>query len=112
MNMHTCTLFSNCFEPTSTSSCTKRLLVNFKSSVLIEIIYKCKKNITRTCYTHLQYNTNKFTSIKVIKTYMYRHKVIKNAKLIKAWNKLKLIIVLDLVIYCQLTLMSTKQGFR
>jgi hypothetical protein len=30
----------------------------------------------------------------LVKTYMFRHKVIQNAKLIKAWNKLKLIIVL------------------
>ncbi len=41
---------------------------------------------------HLHFNTNKFTSIKVIKTPVYRHKVIKNDKLSKAWMKLKLII--------------------
>ncbi len=39
------------------------------------------------------FNKNKFISIKVIKLRMYRHKVIKNAKLIKVWIKLKLIIV-------------------
>ncbi len=37
-------------------------------------------------------NREKFASIKVIKTCTYRHKVIKNAKLIKAWIKLKLFI--------------------
>jgi len=39
-------------------------------------------------YKHYNYlqtsNTNKFTSIKVIKPQMYRRKIIKNAELIKA----------------------------
>ncbi len=39
------------------------------------------------------FNTNKLPSIKVIKkTHLYRHKVIKNAKFIKAWIKLKLFV--------------------
>ncbi len=41
------------------------------------------------------FNTNKFTSINVIKKPIYRHKVIKNAKLIRAWIKLKLFIGLN-----------------
>jgi hypothetical protein len=49
-----------------------------------------------------RFNTNKFTSIKVTKTHMYRHNTIKNAK---AWIKFKLIIVLDHVKQCQLALM-------
>jgi len=47
--------------------------------------------------TASHFNANKFTSIKVIKTQMYRHKVIKNTKLTKAWIELKLIIVLGLM---------------
>jgi hypothetical protein len=43
------------------------------------------------------FNRDKFTSIKVIKTCMYRHKVIINEKLIKAWIKLKLFIDLGLM---------------
>jgi hypothetical protein len=46
-------------------------------------------------------NTNIFTSVKVIKnmfTYIYTDKkVYKNAELIKAWNRLKLLIVLGLM---------------
>ena len=43
-------------------------------------------------------NTNKFTSIKIIKkTHMCRHKVIKNTKVVKAWIKLKMFIVLGLM---------------
>ncbi len=38
----------------------------------------------------LQFNANKFSSNKVIKTQMYRHKVIENTKLIEASIKLKL----------------------
>jgi len=57
---------------------------------------------------YLHFKTNKFTSIKVIKTHMY--KVIKNAKLIKAWIKLKLIIVLGLMKYLQLAL-TLKKSF-
>ncbi len=41
--------------------------------------------------------TNIFTSIKVILKNMYKHKVIKIAKRIKAWIKLKLFIVLGLM---------------
>ncbi len=56
-------------------------------------------------------NTNKFTSIKIIlKTHMYRHKVIKNAKLIKAGIKLKLFIVLSLMKQCLLTLTFFKSS--
>ncbi len=40
---------------------------------------------------------------------MYRHKVIKNAKLIKAWIKLKLIIVLALTFFKLFFFMSLKQ---
>jgi hypothetical protein len=54
------------------------------------------KNIT-TIRNKFMFDTNIFTSIKVIETHMYRHKVIKNAKLIKAWIKLKLFIVLSLI---------------
>jgi hypothetical protein len=43
------------------------------------------------------FNTNKFTTINVKKTHMYRHRGIKNAKIIKAWIKLKLNIVLGLM---------------
>ncbi len=42
----------------------------------------------KTLQLNLHFNTSKVTSIKVIKTHVYRHKVIKNAKLIKAWIKL------------------------
>ncbi len=40
------------------------------------------------------FNTDICTSLKVIKTHVYRHKVIKNVKLIKALIKLKLVIFL------------------
>ncbi len=43
------------------------------------------------------FNTNIFASIKAIKTHMYRNKVIKNAKFMTAWIKLKLFIVLGLM---------------
>jgi hypothetical protein len=59
---------------------------------------------------YLHFKTNKFTSIEVIKTHMYSHKVIKFAKLIKAWIKLKLIIVLGLMKYLQLAL-TLKKSF-
>ncbi len=42
------------------------------------------------------FNTNKYTIIEVIKTHMHRHKVIKNAKCIKTWIKLKLFIIVTL----------------
>ncbi len=79
----------------------KRILVNFESSLLLTIVYKCTE--------HLQLFTNRLTlkktflqAAKFLKTRMYRHRVIKNAKLIKAWIKLKLFIVLDLItnIFC------------
>jgi hypothetical protein len=72
--------------------CTNRQLVNFKSSLLLKIIYKCTKH-----QMPLQFNANTFTSIKVIKTHMYRNKVIKNVKLSKAWIRLKRSIVLGLM---------------
>ncbi len=73
----------------------KRLFVNFKSHYWrlftnvqnITIKYKHVYNLTQT---NLQ-------AKKVIKTHRYRHKVIKNAKLIKARIKLTLIIVLGLM---------------
>ncbi len=43
------------------------------------------------------FNSNNFTSIKLLKMHMYRHKVIKDTKLIKAWIKLKLFIGLGLM---------------
>ena len=53
----------------------------------IKFITKAYLQMYKTLQLYLHFNKNKFTSIKVIKTQMYRHKVIKNAKLIKAWNK-------------------------
>jgi hypothetical protein len=57
------------------------------------IIYKCTKH-----YNYLQmYFSFKQTYLqasKFLKTQMYRQEVIKNAKLIKAWIKLKLFIIL------------------
>jgi len=51
-------------------------------------MYKTLQLFTNTFTFH----TNKFTSIKVIKTYMYTLKVIKNAKVIKASIVLKVFI--------------------
>ncbi len=73
--------------------CTRRVLVNFKGSLLLKIIYKCRKHYN---YLQTRYITNKFASIKVIKTHMYRHQVIRNAKLFKVWIKFKLFIDLGL----------------
>ncbi len=53
-------------------------------------MYKTLQQLTST----FPLNTNIFTSIKVIFT---DTKVTKNARLIKAWIKLKLFIVLDLI---------------
>ncbi len=48
-------------------------------------MYKTLQLFTNT----FTFNINKFTSIKLIKTHAYKDKVIKNAKLIKTWVKLK-----------------------
>jgi hypothetical protein len=66
--------------------------IKFITQDFLEMYRTLQPNtITFTIYT------SKFTSIKVIKTHMYGHKVIKNTKLIKARIKLKLIIVLGLM---------------
>jgi hypothetical protein len=67
------TFFSlNKFFSSQKNNCTKRLLVNFKSSLLLTIIYKCTKHYDYL-QTYLQASkllkhkcTNIFSSIKVI----------------------------------------------
>ncbi len=67
----------------------KRLLVNSKSSLLLKIIYKCTIYYNYLLAQLHLIQTNLQAS-KLLKTHMYRHKVIKNAKVVKAWIKLKL----------------------
>jgi len=43
------------------------------------------------------FNTTNLEASKLLKTHMYIHQHIKNAKLFKAWIKLKLFIVLGLM---------------
>ncbi len=73
------------------SMCAKRILVNFKSILLHLIIHKRTKH-----YNYLQMDLHliktNLQASKLLKTHMYRHKVIKNVKLIKAWIKLRLFI--------------------
>ncbi len=78
------------------SMCTNRLLVNFKSSLLLMIIYKCTKHYNYL-QAHLHLIQTYLQASNVIKSHMYRHKVIKNTKLVKAWVKLKLFIDLGLM---------------
>jgi len=77
-------------------ACMKRLLVNFKSSLLLVIIYKCTKHYNYL-QTHLHLIQTNLQASKLFKTHMYRHTVIKNAKLIKAWIKSKLFIDVGLM---------------
>ncbi len=61
----------------------KRLLVNFKSSLLLKIIYKCT-TYYNYLQTHLHLIQTNLQASKKLKTHIYRHKVIENPKLIKA----------------------------
>jgi hypothetical protein len=70
----------------------ERLQVNFKSVLLLTIIYKCTKYYNYL-QTHLQLIQTNLQASKLIKTHIYRCKVIKSSKLIKAWIKLKQFIV-------------------
>ncbi len=77
--------------------CTKRLIVSFKSSLLVTIIYKCTK-LLQLFTSAFTLNTNIFTSNKVIYKHMYLDtKVIKNVNCFKTWTKLKLYIGLGLM---------------
>ncbi len=64
--------------------CTKRLLVSFRSSLFVMVIYKCTK--TLQLFTQIfTLNTNIFTNIDIIKnTY------VKTQKLLKIPSSLKL----------------------
>jgi hypothetical protein len=108
---------------TRSSLYVKRLLVNFESSLLLTIICKCTKhynNLQTHLYliqtnlhliqkhlhliqthlhliqTHLHLIQTNLQTSKLLKIILYRYKIIKNAKLIKAWIKLKLFIDLGL----------------
>jgi len=45
---------------------------------------------------HLHLKQTNLQASKLLKTHLYRHKVIKNAKLIKTWITLKLLITVTL----------------
>jgi hypothetical protein len=72
----------------------KSLLVNFTSSLQMRIIYKCTKQYSYI-QTHLHLLRTNLQASMLSKTPIYRHKVIKNAKLNKARIKLKLFIGLN-----------------
>ncbi len=55
------------------------------------------KTLYNYLQTHLQLMQTNLQASKLLKTQMYRHKVIKNAKLTKAWIELKLFIDLGLM---------------
>ncbi len=67
--------------------CMKRLFVNFKLILLLEIIYKYTKHYSYL-QTHLNLIQTNFPASKLLKKHVYRHKVIKNAEPIKAWIKI------------------------
>ncbi len=48
-------------------------------------------------YKHIFIKYNFLQAAKLLKTQMYKHKVTKNDKLIKAWIKLKLLIGLGII---------------
>ncbi len=54
------------------------------------IIYKCTKHYNYL-QTHLYLIPTNLQQSKLLKKYVYRYKVIKNAMLIKAWIKLLLL---------------------
>ncbi len=56
--------------------------------VCCSIIYKCTKHYNYL-QTHLHLIQATLQASKLLKTHICRHQVIKNAKLIKAWMKLK-----------------------
>jgi hypothetical protein len=60
------------------------------------IIYKCTKDYNYL-QMHLHLIQTNLQASKLLKTHMYRHKVIKNTKLIKARIKLRLFIDLALM---------------
>jgi len=64
----------------------KRLHVNFKLSLLLNIIYKYTEHYNYL-QTHLDLIQTNLQASKLLKTHLYRHKVIKNAEPIKAWIK-------------------------
>jgi hypothetical protein len=100
--MHIIILTSRCLSVkvsfgTLTTVCVfQSILFHFKSSSLLTIIYKCTKHYNYL-QTHLHLLQPNLRASKLIKTLMYRHKVIKNAKLVKARIKLKLFIDLGLM---------------
>ncbi len=57
----------------------KRLLVNFKSSLLLKITYICTKQYNYL-QTHLHLIQTNLEASKLSKTQMYWHKVIKNCQ--------------------------------
>jgi hypothetical protein len=78
----------------------KGLFARVRSSLLVSIIFRFTKTL-QLLTSIIKLNENIFTSIKVIKimcTQIYKEPtVVKNAKLIKAWVRLKLIIALGLM---------------
>jgi hypothetical protein len=76
----------------------EKLLVCFKSSLLLKIIYKCTEHYNYL-ETHLHVIQTNLQVSKLLKSHTYRHKVIKNAKLVKVWIKLKMFIDLGLMKY-------------
>ncbi len=56
-------------------TCMKRLLANFKSSILRNIIYECTKHYNYL-ETHLHLIQTNLRASKLSKTYLSRHKAI------------------------------------
>jgi hypothetical protein len=70
--------------------------LSISNQVYYKFIYKCT-NHYNYLQTHLPLIQTNLQASKLLKTVMYRHKVIKNAKRFKALVKLKLFIVLGLM---------------
>jgi hypothetical protein len=74
----------------------KRLIVSFELSLILKIIYKCTKH-HNYLQTHLHLIPIYLQALKLLKTHMHKPKVIRTTSLIKAWIKLKVLIVLGLM---------------